>query len=127
QHVNTIVTFGAGLFKLVASALLIWRFGMIGVAVATALTEVGVCTWVSIELARASGGCGPSRQLARPFVVACAAGAAAFFGASLPPLAAVALLVALETAAVFLAGALPLRLDLEHAHVPDAVPVVGPE
>jgi len=113
QRVLARISLTALIVKFVLSSLAIRRFGVPGAALATAIAEVGVFAWASVELRRAAGGFALSRAMVRPLLAALPVGAVAALFRELAPLPTLAAAVALAVGGAFLAGSLPLKLGIE--------------
>ncbi len=112
QRVLARVSIVALLLKVALSSATIRWLGVPGTALGTLLTEWFVLGWVSLELRRATGEWALSRALARPLLAALPVALVVFAWADLAPWWTLPIGLALEAGALFLAGALPLRLGI---------------
>lgn len=115
QRVLARISVVALLLKLLVSSVAIRAQGVLGAALGTLLTEWFVFAWVTLELRRATGALAPSRALLRPLVAGLAVAAVAWPLRDVAPWWTVPLGFALQAGALWLGGALPLRLGIDEA------------
>jgi O-antigen/teichoic acid export membrane protein len=110
QRRLAVISAGALVAKAALSLFTVDAYGVVGAAATTLAIEVAVCLVSGAMLWNVVRGAVFSRQLLRPLLPALAIAAAAWFLRDLAPLAVAPTALAFAAAAIWLGGALPLKL-----------------